>query len=252
MPLSVFPNSPVVDNKLLERLSKVSSSAVSDALMRLQIVDGGCLPGSIQCMNGSGSMVGTATTVFAPNGTSMALHLSMLTHARNHILVVATNEYNHNAYMGDIQGLLAQRNGCLGIILDGYIRDKEGVQSLDMPIFAKGSIPSHTVKEVNGAINAPISIGNVIINPGDVIIADCDGVVVIPRFALEKVLVCAEEKEIADANRQKRVAAFDFDSVTEITDYQNIIVKDVASYIEKHKALLDTILAGGDDTSELA
>ncbi|MCF0155988.1 MAG: RraA family protein [Veillonella sp.] len=241
MPLSVFPNVEVADESLLERLRHVSSCAVSDALRTLRVVEGGCLPASIQNIAYKQTMVGTATTVFAPDGTSLALHMSMLTHATNRVLVVATNGYHHIAYMGDIQALLAQRNGCLGIILDGFVRDKEGISQLDIPVFAKGSLPSHSVKEEKGSINAPIAIGNVIINPGDVIIGDNDGAVVIPRHALKRVVEHAEEKERVDAARQERVAQFDFQNVEDVTEYMNIVVQDVAHYIEEHQDRLEKI-----------
>lgn len=241
MSLSIFPKTDAADANLLDRLRKLSSCAVSDTLNTLHIVEGGSLPSGIQNLNHKETMVGTAATVFAPDGTSLALHVAMLTHSTDRVLVVATNAYHHIAYMGDIQGLIAERNGCLGIVLDGYVRDKEGIQGLNVPIFAKGSLSSHSVTEEKGAINAPISIGNVIINPGDVIIGDNDGAVVIPRYALEKVVLHAEEKEAADAARQERVAQFDFANVSDVDDYKKIVVKAVANYIDANHDRLEKL-----------
>ncbi len=243
--ITINPNKASLTTTQLEALKPLSSCVLSDALDvvlgRLSPAEqpvhiGGCLPGGIQEIRHYDTpMIGTATTIYAPNGTSLPLHLAMATHAQDHILIISTDECTNVAYMGDIQALLSARNHCAGIVIDGYIRDRQGIAELDMPVFSRGSLPKRPTKEELGGINVPIQIGDTHINPGDIIFGDTDGVVIIPATLLALVIDEAIKKEESDNNRKNKVAQFNFANAHTTLDYIDIMTKDVADFVKTNQ-----------------
>lgn len=195
---------------------------------------GGVLPNYIQSLNNlAETIVGPVTTVFAPNGTSLPLHLAVLTHARNRVLIVATNSYKDSAYIGDIQALIARKNGCKGIILDGFIRDTQGILETSLPVFCVGHLPKRPNKVDDGSINDRIQIYNTVIAPGDLVVADIEGIVVVPIEIVDLVLQAAYQKEKSDEARRKRVLEFNFDKDNTMEDYSRIVTAEVREYLNR-------------------
>lgn len=158
----------------------------------------------------------------------------MATHAQERILLISTNNHKNCAFLGDIQGHLATLNGCKGIVLDGFVRDKDGIKGLDLPIYCTGTYPKRPGKADIGGINMPITIGHVKVHSGDLLIADNDGVIIIPQDYAITVLETAKKKDASDTARLKRVKEFNYNGTKNIRDFTSMLTKDVADYVKEN------------------
>ena len=112
------------------------------------------------------------------------------------IIVIAAEGDTHSAILGEIMVHMAEKKGVAGYLIDGCIRDSEAIQEMDFPVFAIGVSPKGPYKDGPGEINFPVSCGGVIINPGDIIVGDRDGVVVIPPS--EAKIIYQEAKKVLE------------------------------------------------------
>lgn len=146
-------------------------------------------------------VVGKAFTVKIPVGDNEIV-LKAIKEARpGDVLVIDAKGDTYRAIAGDFVIGLAQKIGLAGIIVDGVIRDILGMKNLHFPVFCKGTTVAASHKNGNGEINVPISCGGVTISPGDYIIGDADGVIVIPQKKALHVLEKGREKEHNDKIR---------------------------------------------------
>jgi len=146
-------------------------------------------------------MVGAALTVKARGGDNLALHAALNMATEGDVLVVSNEEENTRALMGEIMmAYLRYTKKAAGIVLDGPIRDIDEIGKWDFPVYATGTTPGGPYKDGPGEVNVPISCGGVTVNPGDIILADPDGIIVIPRkdAALVKPVVDMEGIEDVD------------------------------------------------------
>lgn len=261
------------DKKLLEMVEQavdhLDSTSIADILTGMGYHNGNTLPVEIHQVSGhkdwglpytpsevasemKGSaheaqhrsektVVGMALPVYAPKGTCIPFFLPMYSDKiKDHVLVVASAKadepaYTECAYLGDIQALTAARNGCRGIIVDGAVRDRKGLQDIDMPVWARGFRPNPPRKEQEGKINDTITIQGAIIESGDIVVADANGIVVIPKGIVPEVLEKAAKKEAADEARKSAVEKFDFKAVENPDDhneYDSIMNLDIKAYLK--------------------
>lgn len=144
-------------------------------------------------------MVGPAYTVKARAGDNLALHAALNFCGEGDVLVVSNEEDNTRALMGEVMmAYLKYTKKVAGIVLDGPIRDIDEIGTWDFPVYCTGTTPGGPYKEGPGEINVPISCGGVSVCPGDIILADPDGVIVIPRRDAAKVLEDAKAFQAAD------------------------------------------------------
>lgn len=150
-------------------------------------------------------MVGPAFTVKGRAGDNLALHAALNFCSEGDVLVVSNEEDNTRALMGEIMmAYLKYTKKVAGIILDGPIRDIDEIRTWDFPVYCTGTTPGGPYKEGPGEVNVPISCGGVSINPGDIILADPDGVIVIPR---KDAAVILDEAKAFQAADEKKLAA---------------------------------------------
>jgi regulator of RNase E activity RraA len=171
------------DESVLERLRSHSVANLGDALDRLNILDGGIVP-----IWPGAKAVGVALPVLTVAGDNKAV-IAALDHIQpGDFLVVNAFGYAGRAIIGDN---LAQRFdlfGAVGAIVDGYVRDRDIIEELRFPVFARGLTPAGPFKNGPGAIGEAVAIGGVVIHPGDIVAADSDGVIVIPPHRIDEVL----------------------------------------------------------------
>ncbi|MGA6158438.1 RraA family protein [Stenotrophomonas sp. NPDC087984] len=177
-----------VDGRVLDQFRAHSVANLGDALDRLNIVDGGIAP----IWNGA-KAVGTALPVLTVAGDNKAV-IAALEHIRpGDILVINAFGHDGRAIIGDN---LAQRfavYGAAGAVVDGYVRDAAIIGELGVPVFARGLTPAGPFKNGPGTIGEPVAIGGVVVNPGDIVAADGDGVIVIPPHRADEALRAIEE-----------------------------------------------------------
>ncbi|MFP7485355.1 RraA family protein [Priestia filamentosa] len=186
-----------IENKFQE----VSTTCVSDAMEGLNNLDS-----SIKPLQDKYKVMGRAFTVKMPVGDNL-IFLRAIREARpGDILVVDSKGDTYRAIAGDFIVGMAKTLGIKGIVVDGVIRDLEGIKRLDFPVFCKGTTVAASGKAGNGELNVPISCGGVTISPGDLIIGDGDGVVVVPQAMEREVLDKALDKLALDIKREEKVS----------------------------------------------
>jgi 4-hydroxy-4-methyl-2-oxoglutarate aldolase len=181
----------------MKQFYDLPTTCISDALNGMNNLDP-----SIKPLQDSYKVAGRAFTVKIPAGDNTMVLKAIKEASPGDVLVVDAKGESYRAVAGDFVVSLAQKLGIAGIIVDGVIRDLIGVRSLNFPVFSKGTTVAASFKNDAGEINVPISCGGVSITPGDIIVGDADGVVVIPQADAEKVLEKALAKLKKDEQRE--------------------------------------------------
>lgn len=198
----VTPEWRRVDEATLAELRTHSVANLGDALDRLNILDGGIAP-----IWPGAKAVGSALPVMTVAGDNKAVIAALDCIRPGDILVINAFGYDGRAIMGDN---LAQRFdvfGAVGAIVDGYVRDRDIIAALGFPVFARGLTPAGPWKNGPGVIGEPVAIGGVVVNPGDIVAADGDGVIVIPPHRADEVLAAVKEIVALETSKDDEVVA---------------------------------------------
>lgn len=190
-------------NPYVARLEKLSSSLVSDAMANKSVMDAGIKP-----VNYKRPLVGIARPIDAHVGDNLFVHYAIYEANKGDILVVAGKGYTGGAYIGELMASAAEKLGIAGIIIDGLVRDKDSLTQKDIQIYAKGYSPKGPRKDGPGDFDTPVACGGVVVSKGDYIIADEDGVTVVPQADIERVLDFAEKKQAYEQKRLALIADF--------------------------------------------
>lgn len=174
--------------------SRLSTSLLCDSMSGL-----GAMDYRIKPVAPGMKFAGTAFTVNIKNGNGSAVIASVSMAKNGHVLVISGKGNSSNAVFGDLMARIALKSGINGIVLDGLVRDTAELREVGIPIFALGATPSAAEKEGPGEINSSVSCGGIVVHPGDLIVGDCDGVVVVPRDEIDSVLSVAKSKANAEA-----------------------------------------------------
>ncbi len=182
----------------------------------------GTMDSGIKPIDPKSHMVGRAVTVQCFPGDNLALHQGIYAAQPGDVLILDCHGYTEAGHFGDIMALACKMQGIAGVVIDGSCRDAEDIRELGLPVFVRTFNPSGTVKASLGKVNVPVSCGGIRVNPGDIIIGDCDGVVVVPQECEDEVFAKAKakfEKEthIVEALKQGRTTLeiYGFDKLIE-------------------------------------
>ena len=168
---------PRLDPALMAQFRHFATPDISDLLNRLYAVDP-----AVQCLTGDfHQLCGPACTVKVFPGDNLMVHKSLDVAKPGNVVVVDAGRSTMNAVLGDLVSSKAKHLGIAGFIVDGLIRDLPGILEIDYPVFARGTTPVGPLHRGPGEVNFPICCGGVVVNPGDLIVADAAGVVVVPR-----------------------------------------------------------------------
>ena len=178
-----------VDPKIVDQASQYPSSILADVAGRHNTLNGRLAP-----LAPTMKFAGPALTVEIRPGDNLMIHAAMAIAKPGDVIVVDGKGDLSCALIGEIMATQAKASGIAGIIIDGAVRDAHELANGDYPIFAAGLNPCGPTKSVAGLVNAPISAGDTAINPGDLIVGDADGVVVIPRNDVARIIELAQKK----------------------------------------------------------
>lgn len=167
---------------LVEKFINIPVANIADNMGRIACVDSGIKP-----MNKI-KMVGVAVTVKAPLGDNLMFHKAMDMAGEGDIIVVDGEGCTNHSLCGEIMMRYALKRGIKGFVIDGCIRDIEGLKKLDFSVYARGIQPKGPYKNGPGEINVPVSIGGQVVCPGDILCCDMDGIVVIKPEDAEHIL----------------------------------------------------------------
>lgn len=195
-----------IDAAIVQAASAYASSILADVAGRR-----GGLDGRIAALSPAMRVCGPAFTVEVRPGDNLMIHAAMAMAKPGDVLVIDGKADRTCALMGSIMLNACKKLGLAGVVLDASIRDTEELRELGFPVWAVGANPNGPTKFVPGRINWPISCGGVTVNPGDLIVGDADGVVVVERekaamlLPLAAVKVTEEHQRIADISSGKAI-----------------------------------------------
>lgn len=187
---------------LLAAFRRHSVANLGDALERLDIVDGGIAP-----IWPGARAVGSALTVLTVAGDNQAVIDALERIEPGDILVVNAGGYPGRAIMGDNLAQRFELFGATGAVVDGYVRDRDIIEDLGFPVFARGLTPAGPFKNGPGRIGVPVAIGGVVVSPGDIVVADSDGIIAIPRHRADEALAAADAIVALEAAKDAEVVA---------------------------------------------
>jgi RraA family protein len=189
-----------VDLALVERFRVVPVANVSDSMSRMAAAGPRLRP-----MHAGGGMAGPALTVKLRPGDNLMLHKALDLAEPGDVIVADAGGDLTTAIMGDLMLNYAIQRGVAGIVVNGAVRDVDSIRALDLPVYAAGVTHRGPYKDGPGEINVPVALDGMVVEPGDLVLGDADGVLAVPRLAVPEILALAEAKQASEA---REMAAF--------------------------------------------
>lgn len=185
----VFEKRPMPEKSLVERFRALAAAPVADCMGRSS-----AMAATIRRLTPFKGvcMAGAALTVKARPGDNLIIHKALDLAQAGDIIVVSNAGSQERALMGEVMYGYSVSKGIEGLVLDGPIRDIDSLSHLPLTVYATGSTPAGPSKDGPGEVNVPISCGNIVVHPGDIILGDADGVIVIPLLDAQELIDTAE------------------------------------------------------------
>ena len=198
---------PRADRETVQAFRDFDTPSISDLMNRLYAMEVGIQPMTDPDL----VLVGPACTVKVYPGDNLMVHKSLDVAQPGDVVVVDTSGSPMTAVLGDLISTKARHRGIAGFIVDGLVRDVAAIRRLgDFPVFARGATPIGPLHRGPGEIGYPVSMGGVVVNPGDVVVGDVNGVVVIPREIAPEVVQRLRRQKAGEADYTAAVARGEF------------------------------------------
>ena len=190
------------DKAAVEKLSRFGVATIHEAMGRV-----GLMQHYMRPIYAGAQMCGTAVTVLLQPGDNWMMHVAAEMIQPGDVVVAACTVENTDGFFGDLLATSYRARGATGLIIDGGVRDVADLTEMKFPVFSRAISARGTVKATLGSVNIPVVCAGAAVNPGDVIIADMDGVVVVPGRIAQQAADAAEAREANEADKREKLAS---------------------------------------------
>lgn len=236
---TVVRNIPRSDPSIADRLRQCGVATIHEAMERTGLMDPYLRP-----IYSDARVAGNAVTVLAHPGDNWMIHVAVELCRPGDVLVIAISSASTDGFFGELLATSFKSRGVCGLILDAGCRDVAELTRMEFPVWSKAICAKGTTKATLGCVNVPVVCAGAVVNPGDLIVADDDGVVVVPYANAARVAAAAEKRVTKEEEKRTRLAAGQLN-----IDMENMRGKLAAAGLTYYDTLDDARLQQEKETS---
>jgi 4-hydroxy-4-methyl-2-oxoglutarate aldolase len=198
----VYRNIVRADKAAVDKLSRFGVATIHEAMGRV-----GLMKPYMRPVYKGARMCGTAVTVLLQPGDNWMMHVAAEQIQEGDVVVAACTTDNFDGFFGDLLATSFQARGAKGLIIDGGVRDVDELEKMGFPVFSRAIHSKGTIKATLGSVNINVVCAGAQVKPGDVVIADVDGIVIVPAARAQEVADAAEKRESFEGEKREKFAA---------------------------------------------